>query len=121
MADGGVNGFDYRTRTRDLGTPGRLLGPYFGPKSFPSHSGRDPVNPQDRRHLQVRHRAESRPTSSGVTSDIERSHVRHRVESRPTSSGTLTDDYWDPGDRCHGYSRWRREKVVGERCRKVEK
>ena len=65
MADGGVvNGFDYRTRTRDLGTPGRLLGPYSGPPSFPSLSSRDPVNPRDRHHLK------SIPASSGVDTDV---------------------------------------------------
>ena len=90
MADGGVNGFDYRTRTRDLGTPGRLLGPYSGPPSFPSLSSRDPVNPRDRHHL------ESIPTSSGIDTDVIWSQDRHHLEARPTPSGILSDIDWDP-------------------------
>ena len=75
MADGGVNGFDYRTRTRDLGTPGRLLGPYSGPQSFPSLSSRDPVNPRDRHHLK------SIPASSGVDTNVIWSRYRRHLES----------------------------------------
>ena len=35
------------------------------------------------------------PQSSIFKSDIERGHVRHRAESRPTSSGVTSDIEWD--------------------------
>ena len=96
------------------------------PKPIESQSKANPK--ASIRNLRVRHREEICPTSRGDMSDserrdmsdIERSQARRREESCPTLSGALTDNRWDPGDRCHGYTRWRREKVVGERCRKVE-
>ena len=71
MADGGVYGFDYRTRTRDLGTPGRLLGPYFGPQGIPSLSSRDP---------------ESNPNPNTIQSKSESNPIRIQVQSNPGGS-----------------------------------